>query len=115
MFLTNLKVYIDPTVIRWYSSSGNHSLDNAIKGMEYVPNMFMSFDNKYLFLDVTNILIQIGLFKQSEIQTISEAYLRTETFGHIGFEAKQEMKPYCTQNLSGSHFEKVFFKMESPM
>ncbi len=25
---------------------------------------------------------------------ISEAYLRTEVFGHIGFEVKQEMKPY---------------------
>ncbi len=28
------------------------------------------------------------------VQKISEAYLRTEAFGHIGFEAKQEMKPY---------------------
>ncbi len=28
------------------------------------------------------------------VQTIYEAYLRTEAFGHIGFEAKQEMKPY---------------------
>ncbi len=27
-----------------------------IKGVEYVPNIFMSFD-KYLFLEVTNILI----------------------------------------------------------
>ncbi len=25
---------------------------------------------------------------------MSEDYLRTEVFGHIGFEAKQEMKPY---------------------
>ncbi len=28
----------------------------VLKGMEYVPNMFMSFD-KYLFLEVINILI----------------------------------------------------------
>ncbi len=28
------------------------------------------------------------------VPNISEAYLRTEVFGHIGFEAKQEMKPY---------------------
>ncbi len=28
----------------------------AIKGMEHVPNIFMSFD-KYLFLEVINILI----------------------------------------------------------
>ncbi len=41
------------------------------------------------------------------VQKISETYLITEAFGHIGFEAKQEMKPYCTQNLSGGHFEKV--------
>ncbi len=64
--------------------------------MEHVPNMFMSFD-KYLFLEVINILIQIGLFKESEtqlFQKISEAYLGREVFGHIGFEAKQEMKPY---------------------
>ncbi len=27
-----------------------------VKGMEHVPNIFMSFD-KYLFLDVINILI----------------------------------------------------------
>ncbi len=38
-----------------------------VKGMEHVPNMFMSFD-KYLFLEVINILIYIGLFKQYEIQ-----------------------------------------------
>ncbi len=31
--------------------------------MEHVPNIFMSFD-KYLFLEVINILIYIGLFKQ---------------------------------------------------
>ncbi len=30
--------------------------DMYIKGMEHVPNMFMSFD-KYLFLEVINILI----------------------------------------------------------
>ncbi len=29
---------------------------NKIKGMEHVPNIFMSFD-KYLFLEVINILI----------------------------------------------------------
>ncbi len=28
------------------------------------------------------------------VQKISEAYGRSEAFGHIGFEAKQEMKPY---------------------
>ncbi len=46
--------------------------------MEHVPNIFMSFD-KYLFLEVINILIYIGLFKQYEIvvQKISESYLRT--------------------------------------
>ncbi len=38
-----------------------------LKGMERVPNIFMSFD-KYLFLEVINILIYIGLFKQYEIQ-----------------------------------------------
>ncbi len=36
------------------------NLDNAfsavLKGMEHVPNIFMSFD-KYLFLEVINILI----------------------------------------------------------
>ncbi len=37
------------------------SLENAphcirLKGMEHVPNIFMSFD-KYLFLEVINILI----------------------------------------------------------
>ncbi len=37
-----------------------------VKGMEHVPNIFMSFD-KYLFLEVINILIYIGLFKQYEI------------------------------------------------
>ncbi len=36
--------------------------DASIKGMEHVRNMFMSFD-KYLFLEVINILILIGLFK----------------------------------------------------
>ncbi len=39
----------------------------------------MSFD-KYLFLEVINILIYIGLFKQYETQLfkkISESYLRT--------------------------------------
>ncbi len=51
---------------------------------------------------------------------MSEAYLRTEAFSHIGFEVKQEIKSYyniCIQNVSGIHFknvEKVFFKMESP-
>ncbi len=29
---------------------------NKLKGMEHVPNIFMSFD-KYLFLEVINILI----------------------------------------------------------
>ncbi len=31
-------------------------LDFKFKGMEHVPNIFMSFD-KYLFLEVINILI----------------------------------------------------------
>ncbi len=31
-------------------------LEVNIKGMEHVPNIFMSFD-KYLFLEVINILI----------------------------------------------------------
>ncbi len=35
--------------------------------MEHVPNIFMPFD-KYLFLEVINILILIGLFKQYEVQ-----------------------------------------------
>ncbi len=39
----------------------------SFKGMEHVPNIFMSFD-KYLFLEMINILISIGLFKQYEIQ-----------------------------------------------
>ncbi len=38
-----------------------------LKGMEHVRNIFISFD-KYLFLEVINILIWIGLFKQCEIQ-----------------------------------------------
>ncbi len=45
----------------------------TVKGMEHGPNIFMSFD-KYLFLKVINIW--------------------TEAFGHIGFDAKQEIKPY---------------------
>ncbi len=28
------------------------------------------------------------------VQKLTKAYLRTEAFGHIGYEAKQEMKPY---------------------
>ncbi len=43
----------------------SHSM--KIKGVEHVPNIFMSF-NKYLFLEVINILIYIGLFKQYEKQ-----------------------------------------------
>ncbi len=43
--------------------------------MEHVPNIFMSFD-KYLFLEVINILMYIALFKQSEIQ-LSKKYLKT--------------------------------------
>ncbi len=80
-----------------------------IKGMEHVPNMFMWFD-KYLFLEVINILILIGLFKQSEIQLLKifEAYLRTETFGHIGFEAKQEMKPF--DNIVCKPFSQPFWE-----
>ncbi len=43
--------------------------------MEHVPNIFMSFD-KYLLLEVINILIEIGLFKQSEIQLFKK-YLKS--------------------------------------
>ncbi len=46
-----------------------------LKGMEHVPNIFMSFD-KYLFLEVINILVLIGLFKQSELQLVKK-YLKT--------------------------------------
>ncbi len=89
--------------------------------MEHVPNIFLTFD-KYLFLKVINILIQIGLFNnmKNNVQKISEAYLR-EAFGHIGFEAKQEMKPYY--NIVHKAFQvailiklRLFlFKMESSM
>ncbi len=47
--------------------SDNYIQYKVIKGMEHVPNIFMSFD-KNLFLEVINILILIGLFKQYEIQ-----------------------------------------------
>ncbi len=55
------------------------------------------------------------------VQKISETYLRTEAFGHNGFEAKQEMKPYY--NIVHKSFQvailrklrQCFFKMESPM
>ncbi len=47
---------------------------SPVKGMEHVPNIFMSFD-KYLFLEVINILIYIGLFKQSEIELFKK-YLK---------------------------------------
>ncbi len=49
--------------------------ENMFNGMEHVPNIFMSFD-KYLFLEVINILIYMGLFKQSEIQLFKK-YLKT--------------------------------------
>ncbi len=39
--------------------------------MEHVPNIFMSFD-KHLFLEVINILILIGIFKESEIQLLKK-------------------------------------------
>ncbi len=42
--------------------------------MEHVPIMFMSF-NKYLFLEVINILVWIGLFKQYEMQLFKK-YLK---------------------------------------
>ncbi len=45
-----------------------------IKGMEHIPTIFMSFD-EYFFLEVINILISIGLFKQSEIQLFKK-YLK---------------------------------------
>ncbi len=51
---------------------------------------------------------------------MSEAYLGTEAFHHIGFAAKQKISYIMIlyTNLSDSHFEKVFlmfFKMESPI
>ncbi len=33
-----------------------HNVNYVVKGMEHVPNMFMSFE-KYLFLEVISILI----------------------------------------------------------
>ncbi len=57
----------------WQKNAGDWSLTALgrwwlyIKRMEHVPNIFMSFD-KYLFLEVINILILIGLFKQYDIQ-----------------------------------------------
>ncbi len=61
--------------------------------MEHAANMFISFD-KYLFLEVINILIRLSQSEITIVQRISQAYLRTEAFGYIWFEAKQEMKPY---------------------
>ncbi len=58
-----------------------------IKGMGHVSNIFMLF-HKYLFFEVINKL------KYNCSHHISEVYLRTETFCHIGFEARQEIKPY---------------------
>ncbi len=60
--------------------------------MEHVQNVFMSFD-KYLFLEMSFRLVYLNNLKYI-VQNISEAYLRTETFDHIGFETKQEMTPY---------------------
>ncbi len=37
------------------------------------------------------------------VQKISEAYLRTEAFDHIGFEAKQEINPY--DNIAHKTFQ----------
>ncbi len=48
-------------------SQYGHIPQLSFKGMEHVPNIFMSFD-KYLVLEVINILIYIDLFKQYEIQ-----------------------------------------------
>ncbi len=61
----------------WYDIVWNYlwSKKAKVKGMEHVPNMFISFD-KYLFLEVINILIYIGLYKQSEIQLFKK-YLKT--------------------------------------
>ncbi len=39
-----------------FVSKYHSDIDTYIKGMEHVPNIFMSFD-KYLFLEVINILI----------------------------------------------------------
>ncbi len=53
------------------------------------------------------------------VQNISG--LRIETFNHIGFEAKQEMKPYYNIVLKAfqvailKKVETVFSNMESPM
>ncbi len=50
------------------------TLYKLIKGMEHVPNIFMSFD-KVFVLEVINILTSIGLFKQYEIQLFKK-YLK---------------------------------------
>ncbi len=62
---------------------------NILKGMEHVPNMFMPFD-QYLFLEVINILIQIGIFKQHEIQLFKK-YLKP--IKEQTFSATLDLKP----------------------
>ncbi len=56
--------------------------------MEHVPNIFFRSDKH------PNLDWFIWTIWNTIVQKISEACLRTEAFSHIGFEAKQEMKPY---------------------
>ncbi len=56
-----------------------------------------SYTLALLALKEWNIFKIFHLFKQSEIQLFKiylKLMVRTEVFGHIGFEAKLEMKPY---------------------
>ncbi len=59
----NRRLCYDHYIINWYGFDGTKLLVDdyklktcIVKGMEHVPNIFMSFD-KYLFLEVINILI----------------------------------------------------------
>ncbi len=65
IFISEMDMYKDKSIMLRVHS---------VKGMGHVPNIFMSFD-KYLFSEVINILIWIGLFKQSEIQLLQK-YLK---------------------------------------
>ncbi len=65
--INNVKLCKQCTNLNRFLQSKNIIHDLQVKGMEHVPNIFMSF-NKNLFLEVINILIWIGLFKQYEIQ-----------------------------------------------
>ncbi len=84
-------------------------------------NIFMLF-HMYLFLEVINILIEIGVFKQSELQLFTKylkPYLRTEaTILDLKPNRKWNHIMILLTNLSCSHFEKavkLFFKIRSPM